>query len=115
MSSLMAYLPETPDEETVEEIRQVRRLLVLSCVCIKKHVKKGNAFQLCANEHAALKALDSPFTVNLKYAFATKEELVLIMDLCMGGDLRYWLKAEGKFTDERTKYYAARTLSLIHI
>ncbi|KAH8070055.1 G-protein coupled receptor kinase [Aureococcus anophagefferens] len=78
--------------------------------CIKKHVKKGNAFQLCANEHAALKALDSPFTVNLKYAFATKEELVLIMDLCMGGDLRYWLKAEGKFADERTKYYAARTI-----
>ena len=67
--------------------------------------------------------------MNLKYAFMTPDQLVLIMDLCMGGDLRYWLKKEGTFDEPRAKsrpassvalgarrprdtrrYYAARTL-----
>lgn len=79
--------------------------------CFKKHVKKNNGRKLCDNEHLALKQLDSPYTVNLKsrflasdihthpserrpcrYAFMTKDELVLIMDLCMGGDLRRALR-----------------------
>jgi len=76
----------------------------------KKHIIKRNSKALCANEYNTLKSLDSPYTVNLKYSFMTKDSLVFIMDLCLGGDLRYWLEKNGKFEDERAKYYVCRTM-----
>ena len=68
-------------------------------LCDKKHVKKGNAKHLCDNEHWALSLLDSPFTVNLKYAYQTSRALVLIIDLALGGDLKYWMEKKAKFDE----------------
>lgn len=90
-------------------------------MCMKKHVKKGNAKFLCDNEHLALRKIDSPFCVNLKYAFQTDKALVLIIDLMMGGDLSFWLHFEKDkcakehtsyhgFEDAKAKYYTARAI-----
>ena len=58
-----------------------------------KRIKKRRAFELCWNERRALAVVDSPFAVGLKYAFHDSESsrLVLVIDLMMGGDLKYWL------------------------
>ena len=58
-----------------------------------KRIKKRRAFELCWNERRALAVVDSPFAVGLKYAFhdAESSRLVLVIDLMMGGDLKYWL------------------------
>jgi beta-adrenergic-receptor kinase len=74
----------------------------------KKRVKMKKADSLCNNERTILAVVDSPFIVCLKYAFATKEELFLILDLMMGGDLGYHLSRKGKFTERESKYYSAR-------
>ena len=50
--------------------------------------------------------------MGLKYAFhdAESSRLVLVIDLMMGGDLKYWLSQHKCFGFEASRYYAARTL-----
>ena len=64
-----------------------------------KRIKKRRAFELCWNERRALAVVDSPFAVGLKYAFhdAESSRLVLVIDLMMGGDLKYWLSQQKCF------------------
>lgn len=64
----------------------------------------------CLNERNILAELNSPFVVGMKYAFTTTTELVLVLDLMVGGDLHYLLKQRGKFSAAETRYYAVRML-----
>jgi beta-adrenergic-receptor kinase len=76
----------------------------------KKRVKMKKAENLCLNERNLMAAVDSPYVVCLKYAFATQSDLYLILDLMTGGDLGFHLARKGRFTDRESKYYSARTL-----
>lgn len=80
-----------------------------------KHVKKQKSKTLCDQEHWALKndeVNDSPFLVNMKYAYKTEVALCLIIDLMMGGDLSFHLeKCEaGKMQESFIRYYAGRVI-----
>jgi len=76
----------------------------------KKRVKMKRSEQLTLNERVALAAVDSPFVVNLKYAFVSEVDLFLILDLMTGGDLSFHLSQKQKFTKEESQYYAARIM-----
>ena len=76
----------------------------------KKRVKMKKAEALCLNERNILAVIQSPFVVCLKYAFTTKADVFLILDLMTGGDLGFHLSRKGRFSVKETKYYAARTL-----
>ena len=76
----------------------------------KRRVKMKKAESLCLNERNILAAIDSPYVVCLKYAFATGNELYLILDLMMGGDLGFHLTRRKRFNDIETKFFATRTL-----
>jgi beta-adrenergic-receptor kinase len=76
----------------------------------KKRVKVKKSDALCRNERTTLELIDSPFVVCLRYAFHTPQELYLILDLMMGGDLGFHLSRKGRFSKLEAKYYAARTL-----
>lgn len=41
------------------------------------------------NERVLLSQLNSPFLVNMHYAFQDRDTLYLVLDLMEGGDLRY--------------------------
>ncbi len=43
--------------------------------------------------------LSHPFVVNMHYAFQDRETLFLVMDLMPGGDLRYHIGTNKKFTE----------------
>ncbi|KAK7247901.1 G-protein coupled receptor kinase [Aureococcus anophagefferens] len=80
-----------------------------------KHVKQKKCKTLCDQEHWALSdplVCDSPFCVNMKYAFKTEAALCLVIDLMMGGDLSFHLdKAEGrKMPENFVRYYSARVI-----
>lgn len=62
----------------------------------KRRIKMKKSETLCVNERNILAMVDSPFIVNLKYAFSTKTELFLILDLMTGGDLGFLLHRLGK-------------------
>ncbi len=48
------------------------------------------------------------FALVPSYAFVTKIELVLVMDLMLGGDLKFWLNRKKRFTLAETQYHAGR-------
>ncbi|ETW04788.1 AGC/GRK/BARK protein kinase, variant 1 [Aphanomyces invadans] len=75
----------------------------------KRIIKKKHAEKLCLAERAILTMLSSPFVVCLKYAFQTKEDLFLVLDLRTGGDLSFHLN-RGRFTEEQVMYWSAQIL-----
>ena len=56
-------------------------------------------------ERDLLSKLHHPFIVNMLFAFQDYENLYLVMDLLTGGDLRYHLCRNRKFTEEETKFF----------
>ena len=76
----------------------------------KKLVKLKRAENLCRNERKILELIDSPFIVCLRYSFTSTDELYLILDLMMGGDLRYHLDTRIRFKEAEARYFTARTI-----
>jgi serine/threonine protein kinase len=58
-----------------------------------------------------LESIQSQFIVNMHFAFQDKSNLYLIMDLLLGGDLRYHISRRRKFNEPVTKFFIA---CLIH-
>jgi tRNA A-37 threonylcarbamoyl transferase component Bud32 len=76
----------------------------------KKRIKLKKSEVLTVNERKALAAVESPFVVNLKYSFHSRDSIFLILDLMTGGDLGYHLHQKGKFPKRECQYYAARIM-----
>ena len=55
---------------------------------------------------------DSKFTVDLYYAFQTEDELFLVMDLCVGGTLFFFLNQlePGIKNEDAAKFYLAEVV-----
>ena len=53
-------------------------------------------------ERILLSRMNHPFIINMHYSFQDKDNLYIIMDLLTGGDLRYHLTKQKKFTEEQT-------------
>eukprot|EP00469_Lotharella_globosa_P017179 CAMPEP_0167818488 /NCGR_PEP_ID=MMETSP0112_2-20121227/4830_1 /TAXON_ID=91324 /ORGANISM="Lotharella globosa, Strain CCCM811" /LENGTH=614 /DNA_ID=CAMNT_0007718473 /DNA_START=59 /DNA_END=1903 /DNA_ORIENTATION=- len=83
----------------------------------KKRVKVKNALKNVMEERNVLVLIqDSPFVTNLKYAFQDEENLYFIMDLMLGGDLKFHLINDHRFSEDRARFYAAQVLlGLDHI
>jgi len=59
---------------------------------------------------------DSPFIVGLKFSFQTPTDLYLVTDFMSGGELFWHLQKEGRFKEERAKFYIAELiLALKHL
>jgi len=85
--------------------------------CIdKKLVKVKSALKNVMEERNVLTLLQSKFVTNLKYALQDEDTLYLIMDLMLGGDLKFHLINAGRFSEKRARFYAAEILlGLEHI
>lgn len=57
----------------------------------KTEVVRKNSVDQVINEKNLLSELHNPFLVNMFYAFTDNECCYMILDLCLGGDLRYLL------------------------
>ena len=66
-------------------------------------------------ERKVLEEIHSPFIVSLRYAFQTENKLYMILDYFTGGELFFHLKSEGRFTEERAKFYGAEIILAIEI
>ena len=69
-------------------------------MCIKKDAIR-NVFR----EQEILMELDHPFLVNLWFTFQDEEDMFMVVDLLLGGDLRYHIQQDVKFDEERVKLY----------
>lgn len=61
-------------------------------------------------------AAQSPFIVGLKFSFQTPADLYLVTDYMSGGELFWHLQKEGRFPEDRAKFYIAElVLALEHL
>ncbi|ETV86664.1 AGC/AKT protein kinase [Aphanomyces astaci] len=80
-----------------------------------KVLKKANVFAKNQVEHTKserriLRDIDHPFVVRLRYAFQTEDKLYLVMDYYTGGTLFFHLRKSRKFSEKRSRFYAAQLL-----
>ena len=69
-------------------------------MCIRK-----DAVRNVLKEQEILQNVEHPFLVNLWFTFQDEEDMFMVVDLLLGGDLRYHIQQGVKFDAERVKLY----------
>lgn len=86
-----------------------------------KYISKSKCIELNATnniltERKILEKINYPLVVNLRYAFHDNENLFMVLDLMLGGDLRFHLDRLGSFNELQVRFYIAQlALSINHI
>ena len=57
------------------------------------------------NERNILSSMHHPFIININFSFQDKDTLFIGMDYLNGGDLRYHINKNKKFTEKQTKFF----------
>ncbi|KNE68754.1 AGC/YANK protein kinase [Allomyces macrogynus ATCC 38327] len=92
--------------------RDTKRLYALKYINKEQCIKK-RAYRNIFRERTLLENLEHPFIVNLRYAFQDDENMFMVLDLMLGGDLRFHLNRMGKFTERMAVFYAAELSSAL--
>ncbi|ORY90039.1 kinase-like protein [Syncephalastrum racemosum] len=89
-----------------------------------KCISKNRCIELKAannmiSERRLLERINHPLVVNLRYAFQDDDNLFMVLDLMLGGDLRFQLEQapEHRLPEERVRFYVAEialALSYLH-
>jgi serine/threonine protein kinase len=85
-------------------------------VLSKQKLKESNQLEHTITERNVLQHIDHPFLCSLRFAFQTQDKLFMVLDFVNGGELFFHLRREKKFSEARTKFYAAEIfLALDHL
>jgi serum/glucocorticoid-regulated kinase 2 len=76
----------------------------------KAHIVSRSEVSHTLAERNVLAKINHPFIVPLKYSFQSPEKLYLVLAFVNGGELFFHLQNEGKFTEDRAKFYVAELL-----
>lgn len=83
------------------EMRRQKKLFAMKEMSKARIISKRSVNSVM-NEKKFLAQLHHTFLVNMHYAFEDRDNLYLVIDLMSGGDLRYHLGRERKFSEEQT-------------
>ncbi|KAF8905040.1 kinase-like domain-containing protein [Gymnopilus junonius] len=77
-----------------------------------KYIDKGRCIRQKAvaniiQERRLLEEIDHPFIVNLRYAFQDDENCFFVLDLMLGGDLRFHLERKAFIKEEVVRFWMA--------
>jgi len=79
--------------------------------CLKKEmIEQRNQRVHTKTEREILGDVDSPFIVQLHFAFQTPERLYMVLDFINGGELFFHLRRSTRFTEQRSRFYSAEIL-----
>lgn len=73
----------------------------------KAALVKRNQLAHTSTERTILQRIHNPFLVHLQFAFQTTDKLYMVLDFMAGGEIFFWLKKEKKFSENRSRMYAA--------
>jgi serine/threonine kinase 32 len=96
----------------VVQHKQTRELYALKYINKAKCVKM-KAVANVIQERRLLEEIDHPFVVNLRYAFQDDENCFFVLDLMLGGDLRFHLERLGSLPEETVRFYVAQIASAL--
>ena len=71
----------------------------------KRAIIERSAGRNVLKELEILKMLNHQFLVNLRYSFQDEEDMFIVLDLMLGGDIRYHLKQGVRFREHDVKLY----------
>jgi len=77
-----------------------------------KYINKEKCIRMRAveniiQERRLLEEVEFPLICNLRYAFQDDENLFMVLDLMLGGDLRFHLERTGPMREEVVRFYVA--------
>jgi len=90
----------------IVEHKEKKKLYALKYIN-KMQCIKMKAIQNIMRERSILEEIEHPFIVNLRFAFQDDENMFMVLDLMIGGDLRFHLERLGGFTEETLRFYCA--------
>ncbi|KAF8920646.1 kinase-like domain-containing protein [Mucidula mucida] len=96
----------------VVQHKQTKDLYALKYINKTKCVKM-KAVPNVIQERRLLEEIDHPFIVNLRYAFQDDENCFFVLDLMLGGDLRFHLERLGSLEEDVVRFYVAQLSSAI--
>lgn len=79
----------------------------------KKKLADFNLVEKTKTERNVLITAQHPFLVSAKYTFQDDVKVYMVLEYVPGGELYRRLKAEGRFREQRVKYYAAQLVLAI--
>ena len=95
----------------VMQVRKKDTQRIYAMKIIKKaHIVERDEVSHTIAERNVLTKLQHPFIVPLKYSFQNPEKLYLVLAFVNGGELFHHLQQEGRFSEDRAKFYTAELL-----
>ncbi|KAI8911685.1 kinase-like domain-containing protein [Gorgonomyces haynaldii] len=95
----------------VMQVRKKDTNRIYAMKIIKKaHIVERDEVQHTMAERNVLGKLHHPFIVPLKYSFQSAEKLYLCLAFVNGGELFFHLQQEGRFSEDRARFYTAELL-----
>ncbi|KAI9306654.1 kinase-like domain-containing protein [Cunninghamella echinulata] len=79
----------------------------------KGHCIKTNKTKYVLRERNFLEQVDHPLICNLRYAFQDEYCLYMVMDLKLGGDLRYYLHKHGCLSEHLTRFWLSELICAV--
>ena len=71
----------------------------------KEFLKKEKQINHTKMEREILEKINHPFIISLEFAFETKNNLYMLTDFMIGGEIFYLLQKKGYFSEKQTKFY----------
>jgi serine/threonine kinase 32 len=90
----------------VVEHKRTRKMYALKYIDKSRCIKQ-KAIANIIQERRLLEEIDHAFVVNLRYAFQDDENCFFVLDLMLGGDLRFHLKKQGPFSEQTVQFWTA--------
>lgn len=96
----------------VVQHKQTKDLYALKYINKAKCVKM-KAVPNVIQERRLLEEIDHPYICNLRYAFQDDENCFFVLDLMLGGDLRFHLERLGSLPEDTVRFYIAQISSAL--
>ncbi|XP_004624633.1 serine/threonine-protein kinase 32B [Octodon degus] len=84
--------------------RDTKKMYAMKYMNKQKSIERDEVRNVL-RELQVMQALEHPFLVNLWYSFQDEEDMFMVVDLLLGGDLRYHLQQNVHFTEGTVKLY----------
>ncbi|WVQ84398.1 hypothetical protein IAT38_006550 [Cryptococcus sp. DSM 104549] len=96
--------------------KDTRRIYAMKVLSKKEIVAKKEVAHTIGERKILQRSLECPFLVGLKFSFQTDTELYFVTDYKCGGELFWHLQKEGRFSEDRARFYIAELiLALEHL
>ncbi|KAI8459804.1 kinase-like domain-containing protein [Phakopsora pachyrhizi] len=96
--------------------KDTKRIYAMKVLSKKEVIDKKEVQHTIGERNILQQSNQCPFLLGLKFSFQSPGELFLVMDYKSGGELFHHLQKEGRFTEERARFYTAEiVLALEHL